>query len=160
MKIKKRKENLKKILTRPILFLIVIVLLIGVWNFSTKHLKNNFAVEKTIQIGSSEIAVQLAQTPQETYQGLSDIEKIPAKTGMLFFYNQLSECNHVMRKMKFDLDFVFLRDGKVVHLEKNISKDFKGIISSPEKCNQVLEINAGEINLLEIKIGDKMNFTK
>jgi UDP-GlcNAc:undecaprenyl-phosphate GlcNAc-1-phosphate transferase len=152
----RNKMKLENIFNKPILILILIIGLVLGLNFVNKF-DSSFSVEKTVEINSQTIEVKIAQTPEETYQGLSDLKSIPAGTGMLFLYNQFSSCSHVMRGMKFDLDFVFLRDGEVVHLEKDISNNFKGTIKSPEPCNQVLEINLGEIDRLGIKIGDYMS---
>ena len=141
----------------PAWILVIIIVVAIIFNFQQKSIEEDFITPKTISINSAKIKVQVAQTPEETYQGLSGIKKIPAGTGMLFLYNQMSHCSHVMRDMEFDLDFVFLKDGEVVEIQKNIPKNSEDIISSPEDCNQVLEINAGETDRLGIKIGDYMS---
>ncbi len=151
------KKNLKKIFHNPISFLILIIgltILINLWQYQ----RNNqlLGANKKIQINTNYLEVKIVKTPEETYQGLSGIKNLPKRKGMLFVYDNLSSCPHVMRGMLIDLDFIFLKDGIVVQTEENISNDFKGVIQSRSECNQVLEINAGEIDKLEIKIGDLM----
>ncbi len=147
----------KKIFFNPMVFIVLIIsFLIGV-NFWKKQIKNNiFFTDSEITINSTDLKVKISDTPEETYQGLSGQKKIPSRTGMLFLYNQYSFCYHVMRGMLFDLDFIFLKDGKVVSIKENVSKDLSGVIQAESVCNQVLEINAGEVESLEIEVGDKM----
>lgn len=149
--------KIKKIFSNPIIFIILIIgFLIGV-NIWQKQIKNKiFITGAEITIKSTDLKVKIAETPEEAYQGLSGQEKIPSRTGMLFLYDHDSLCYHVMREMLFDLDFVFLKDGKVVSIEENIPKDFKGVIQAESACNQVLEINAGEVEDLKIEVGDEM----
>ena len=148
----------KKIVLNPIGIIILIILGAAIFNFYQKQLgRNDFCPEAEIELSEKIILkVKLAQTSKEAYQGLSGFESLPARNGMFFIYNRLSLSPHVMRDMNFDLDFVFLKDGEVVFVEKKISKDFEGIIQSPIFCNQVLEINAGEIDELGIEVGDKI----
>jgi uncharacterized membrane protein (UPF0127 family) len=151
----------KNFFSNPLYFLLVIFVLIISFSFWQKQrISNDFQAKYEIKINSQKIKVQIAENPEDRYKGLSGVEKLPSKNGMLFLYDELSHCSHVMRGMKFDLDFVFLKDQKVVHLKKEIPFDFKGAIQSKFLCNQVLEINSGEIEKLDIKIDDKIEIVR
>lgn len=134
-----------------------IVLLVGFFIILFWKANENqpiFETDKKIEINSNILEVKTAVTPQETYQGLSRVREMGDNQGMFFVYENSGSCSHVMRGMLIDLDFVFFKDGKVVFVQKNISKNFKGIIESPYECNQVLEVNSGVVEELDIKIGD------
>jgi UDP-GlcNAc:undecaprenyl-phosphate GlcNAc-1-phosphate transferase len=152
----KFKKYLKKIFRNPIYFLILIVFFAVLVNFWQNQKKNFFVAEQIVQLGSTQLAVKVAETSEETYRGLSGIKSLPEKEGMLFLYDNLSFCPHVMRGMLIDLDFIFLKDGKIISIKKNISKDFEGVIQAENLCNQVLEINAGEAEKLGIMMGDEI----
>jgi len=155
------KNELKKIgknIWNPIglLALIVLISILGVL-YQKYQIFSDFKTTEKIEFSSGAIFdVQVARTPQETYQGLSGVKFMPSGSGMIFLYNQVSPCPHVMRGMNFGLDFVFLKDGEVVFIQEKIPQNFRGVVESPYGCNQVLEINDGEVEELEIKIGDEM----
>jgi len=60
--------------------------------------------------------------------------------------------------MRFPLDILWILDGKIVYLEKNVSEKFAGILSPPIVADQVLEINAGIADKLGVKAGDEIKF--
>jgi UDP-GlcNAc:undecaprenyl-phosphate GlcNAc-1-phosphate transferase len=148
---------IKKTITKKIFFGGIIVSFVFLSSIFFWRINTNqpiFDVDKKIEINSNIIEVKVAQTFEETYQGLSGVKKITNSQGMLFVYEDFGFCRHIMRGMLFDLDFVFLRNGEVVSVKKNIPRDFKGTIKTSQECNQVLEINSGMIEELNIKIGD------
>jgi uncharacterized membrane protein (UPF0127 family) len=151
----------KKFFSNPVYFLFVVFVFVIAFGFWQKQrTSNDFQAKSEIKINSQKIKIQIAENFEDRYKGLSGVEKLPSKNGMLFLYDELSYCYHVMRGMKFDLDFVFLKNQKVVHLRKEIPFEFEGVIQSKFLCNQVLEINSGEIEKLDIKIGDKIEVVR
>ncbi len=159
---KKMQMNFKKILLNPLWVIIFVAVGLIFFSFQQrKENRNNLQLNAQIEINQKKISsVQIVQTPEEVYRGLSEVEFLPRENGMLFIYNKLSSSPHVMRDMNFDLDFIFLRDGKIVFLKEKVSKNFEGVIESPIPCNQVLEVKAGEINRLKIKVGDQIEIKK
>lgn len=110
------------------------------------------------QLGASRLAVEIADEFGEQYQGLSDRESMCENCGMLFPYGSPKIQYFVMRRMKFPLDFVFIREGKVVQLVENVPGPKAGEIPqniiSTVPADVVLEVNAGFISKNSIKIGD------
>jgi UDP-GlcNAc:undecaprenyl-phosphate GlcNAc-1-phosphate transferase len=147
-----KKTSTKKIVLVGMVLLLGFLTVIFFWKINTNQ--STFGIDKKIEINSNILEVKTVQTTQETYRGLSGVKKMANNQGMFFIYKDFSSCPHVMREMLIDLDFVFLKNGEVVFMQKDISKNFKGIIESPYDCNQVLEINSGLIEELNIKIGD------
>ncbi|MEI7621190.1 MAG: DUF192 domain-containing protein, partial [Candidatus Moraniibacteriota bacterium] len=74
--------------------------------------------------------------------------------GMLFVFDNPDKYAFWMKDMQFALDILWLKDGKVVFLEKNILPTFKGTLTPTEDADQVLEINAGKVDELGIEVGD------
>ena len=60
--------------------------------------------------------------------------------------------------MRFPLDIIWILDGKIVHIEKNVSEKFSGTLSPQVDADSVLEINAGIVDKIGIKISDKTSF--
>ena len=60
-----------------------------------------------------------------------------------------------MKDMRFPLDIIWIKNGEVVHVEKNVLENFSGILSPQVDADSVLEINAGNVDKLDIKIGDR-----
>jgi PBP1b-binding outer membrane lipoprotein LpoB len=56
---------------------------------------------KTLKINGQEIKVEIADTPELQYQGLSFKKSLCADCGMLFIFKERSEKTFVMRNMNF-----------------------------------------------------------
>lgn len=112
-----------------------------------------------LDLEGQKIQAELAKTPQERFKGLSGREHLCENCGMLFVFPQRQERSFVMRDMNFPLDVIWIRDQKIV----NIDKDAPPEGSNPKKeyrsqipVDKVLELNAGFCDAHEIKIGDKI----
>ena len=115
--------------------------------------------------GHTEYQVDVATSLIAQAQGLSGRATMPEHTGMLFVFSQAAPRYFWMKDMNFALDFVWIRDGKVVGLNENIqppsaTKGKIDRINSNEPADQVLEINAGQIAKQGIKIGDTVSYEK
>jgi uncharacterized membrane protein (UPF0127 family) len=85
---------------------------------------------------------------------------------MLFVFKQPVRLQFTMEKMKFPLDFIWIRDGKVIALTENVpypgqegesSVDIRHF-TIKQKFDKVIELNAGEIEHCRVKIGDTIIF--
>lgn len=137
-----------------VLSLIIIFSLFFIFGNKTKSLR-------TLEINNHKISVEIADTEKTREKGLSGRSNLTAKTGMLFVFKDSSYYQFWMNEMQFPLDFVWIDGDKIVDLSKDIpvyNKDNSlSIISSKYPFDKVLEINAGQIEALDIKIGDKVN---
>ncbi len=115
--------------------------------------------EATVVLGGQRIVIELAKTDQERKQGLSGRLSLEPNQGMLFLFPQKGRYSFWMKEMKFNLDFVFLDGEKIVDLVQNIpfpQKDQSTQFWRSEKeFDKVLEMNAGMIQQLGVKIGDE-----
>lgn len=117
--------------------------------------------KQRIQIGSKTLHVIVANTTQLRNNGLSNSKKLPENEGMLFIFDAPNTYQFWMKDMNYDLDFIYIRDGKVVGLIENVPapKNNKGnvaIVASPVPFTQVLEVNSGFIKKNKISVGQKV----
>jgi uncharacterized membrane protein (UPF0127 family) len=115
--------------------------------------------------GSKIYFLEVAQDAVARSQGLSGRSCLESNAGMLFVFNNPGNYAFVMREMKFPLDFVWLRDGIVVDLTANVpvpnslADSLESILPS-QAINNVIELNAGEIQKSGIKVGSPIRFYK
>ncbi len=111
------------------------------------------------------IWVEILNTDKKRQQGLSGRQPLSEEQGALFDFKNTGQRRpgFWMKDMKFNLDLIWIRDGKIVGitpdvpapLEKNSELPF---YFPPEEISHVLEVNAGWSNTHAIKTGDEVNF--
>ena len=113
-----------------------------------------------LQIGGSTIEAEIADSLLTRTRGLSGRESLLDGAGMLFVFPFPSRSGFWMKSMKFPIDIVWIRKGRVVGLVERVAPQpeasmFKlKIYHPPERADQALEINAGQVKNLALKIGD------
>ncbi len=102
-------------------------------------------------------AVELALTPQQQAQGLMFRQSMAADAGMLFVNDREAMRGFWMRNTFIPLDMLFVKaDGTIAHIvERTIPQSLK-TVSSRVPVLAVLELNAGTVRRLSIKVGDKV----
>lgn len=114
----------------------------------------------TLILNNTAISVEIADTPEKIAQGLSDQPSMPRNSGMLFLFTSKVNYPFWMKGMKFDLDFVFIKDSVVVDLAENVpcpkNNEVPQTITPKSEYNQVLELNSGMVKEIGLKIGDKI----
>jgi len=147
---------MKKIVVLATAFILCFATLFFVGN------QRNLAKIKTIEVNNHSITVEVADTDQLRAKGLSERKSLPQNQGMLFIFSTTGLYNFWMKGMRFPLDFVWIKDDTVVDLTENVpnpkdqTHDPTEFYNPKFAVNKVLEINAGEIKKLNIKIGDKI----
>ncbi len=103
----------------------------------------------TVVIDDYRLAVRIADNPWERRRGLSGLatDEVQAQ-GMLFIFDQAKVQDFWMKGMNFDLDVIWINDGKIVSLDQNVSAPGPGemperMSSRPLLVNMVLELPAG-----------------
>ncbi len=102
------------------------------------------------------ITVELARSTDEKVRGLSNRPALAAGRGMAFVYERPQPIGIWMKDMRFPLDIVWIRDGRVVHIEKNAPPLTS---AGPEKVytatgDIVVEVRAGYTSDKNIRVGD------
>jgi len=132
------------------LFIIILIVLIFVGLFL------NIFYIKLVNINGKIFMAELALTSQKQTKGLSQRKNLCNHCAMLFKFNQSKKWPFWMKGMQFNLDIVWVSDGRIIYMVKNISYKSKEIITPPIKADQVLEINAGLSSRFNFKPGDKV----
>lgn len=167
-------QSLKKTAGSPLLNLIPIASPTGI-SFSSgkapgqsqvgllqKIINFFFPPKPQLRIGQDTVYVEISDTPAKRTQGLSGRSGLPKNTGMLFVFENSQVQTFWMKDMKFSLDFIWINQGKVVNLHKNIPPPIKtgfipAVISSQVPIDKILEVPAGFIDARKINIGDEIS---
>jgi uncharacterized protein len=137
---------------------IPVFLIIGLLVFYIS-IKKNPAEWPYVLLGGKKIYVELADTPEKSYQGLSDRDSMCADCGMLFKFPDYEERIFVMRRMKFPLDIIFIKDDTIEKIARNLPPEGEMpevLYRSEKPVNFVLEVNAGLCDKNNIREGMKM----
>ena len=106
--------------------------------------------------------VELAISVSQKAKGLMFRESLESDAGMLFIYDKEQKPDFWMKNTYIPLDIIWLnKDKEVVFIKRNLmpckSKECP-IISSDKDSQYVLEINAGTVDSLGLKLYDKLQF--
>lgn len=123
----------------------------------------NISNEPQVKFPKGTIYVEVSKTPEARNQGLSDRKSLEQNHGMLFVFDKVGNYSFWMNKMNFNLDFIYIADNKIVDLIEDVPFPKNGetpvSIKSEKQFNKVLEVNAGVIKLLKLKVGDPVSFS-
>lgn len=106
--------------------------------------------------------LELAKTEKDREIGLAKYSNIENDFGMLFVFKNSGNYSFWMKNMKFPIDIIFIRNGKIVAIFNNVlpptNNSFQLPIYKPEKISDaVLEINAGLSKKYNFKENDTVN---
>jgi len=119
-----------------------------------------------VVIGSTAFPVEVAETPEQRRQGLSERESLESGAGMLFVYESARSLQFWMVRMQFPLDFVWIGDDCTVgEISRDVPPPSPGAddseivrVSPSGEMQFVLEINAGQAEALGLGVGDGVVF--
>ncbi len=165
-------DSFKKVLL-PILLTIIFITAAGMFyrknqGLSPLPLNSTKTSEpqafKTIKIGDSSIKAEVADTDTARQKGLSGRASMAKDSGMLFVIsNNKSTPTFWMKDMKIAIDIVWIKNGKIIQIDKNVpppsfgTPDNKLKLYSPKSAvDYVLEVNSGYSDANNIKVGDSL----
>jgi len=115
-----------------------------------------FVVRKNyLQVGNTQVAVEVRDTEEGRDQGLSNREKLAEDEGMLFVFDQPGIYGFWMKGMKFPLDFVWIKDNAVAEITEDVEVG-RMDIRPKEAVDKVLEVNSGWVKQNNVRVGDKI----
>lgn len=149
------------------IIIIIILLILFIWIFDI--FKSNKSLEKSLQktkikINDKVINAYIVDNPATRSRGLSIFNSIKEDEGMLFLFPEDNKSKKIgiwMLGMKFDIDIIWIKDNKIIRIEKNAPYPRNITIKSynqNELANVVLEVSAGFTDKNNIKIGDIINY--
>jgi len=136
-------------------------------NLETKIVKvasflNQNSKPPFVKINNLNIPVEVAADINSQQKGLSGREFLGEGKGMLFIFPKADYYQFWMPNMYFPIDIVWIEQGKIVGIEKNISNEFNPqnprFYQPPKPVSYVLEVNAGLAEKYNFNIGDKVEF--
>lgn len=126
-------------------FIAALLLLLGVvvWSLGTSVGKISF--------NGTELTVRIAERPLAQKKGLGGYtEASLEEDGMLFVFSNDEVRTFWMKGMRFDLDILWIADGRVVAIDRDVHAPFsrseepEQVTSAPLKVDAVLELPAGK----------------
>ena len=144
--------------------LIWLALAVSLVGFTTAHaveVNPPLSTGRMVIAGRVALTVELARTPEEQVRGLSGRPGLKPGHGMLFVYDRPQAVSIWMKDMRFPLDIIWIRAGRIVAIEKNappLTPD------GPERvytaiADLVLEVTAGLADRQKIRVGDSVQTT-
>lgn len=150
---------------KNIIIIVVLIIVLGVaFYFTRQYIATNpgglFGRYESVTFNDQTIPVTIADTDDERVKGLSGTNSLQEGQGMLFVFDRPDYYGFWMKDMKFPIDIIFMRDGKVVTIHENVKPpsgpESLYVYKPTEASNQVLELNAGKANAFGIKVGDTL----
>jgi uncharacterized membrane protein (UPF0127 family) len=109
-----------------------------------------------VEIDGHRFKVELAIDSQARQKGLGDRDQLCPDCGMLFLFPQKGVYSFWMKDMRFNLDIIWILDGKIVYISRNNSFHDLSLINPGVEADKVLEINANLADKYGFKAGDEV----
>lgn len=117
---------------------------------------------RKILVGDKTLTVEVVSKSDSITQGLSGRSEI-GSDGMLFVLPQKMFSTFWMKDMHFDLDIIWITDGAIVKIDKNVPKpqpdtpaNRLATYPSDGEVEMVLELDAGAVDTLGLLVGQRV----
>jgi hypothetical protein len=119
-----------------------------------------------VVVNGERIGVEIADSPSEQFQGLSDRAYLPDGRGMLFVFGRARPRTFVMRRCRFDIDIAFLDDQRRILNLATMTVEPDPDAPDPEltdynsagPARYVLEVNGGTWDRIGAAPGQQVEF--
>lgn len=113
---------------------------------------------KTISIDGTPVRVEVADTPQERQQGLSNRERMAENRGMLFTFDEPDQYGIWMKDTLFPLDVYWTdANGVIVDMWEYARPESYPYVYVPrEPAQYIVEVVGGFSEVYNIEIGDQV----
>jgi uncharacterized membrane protein (UPF0127 family) len=136
-------------------FILLLVLIVASYRSFSQTKKG-----QTLSIGNKiTINIDIADTNAKRAKGYSNHAPISYNEGLLFVFPVSDFYAFWMQDMLFDLDFIYIEKGRVVHVIENVPAPINNggeveYVNSPIPFSLVLEVKSGFIKKYGIKKND------
>lgn len=117
-----------------------------------------FGKSAKMTVNNHTFTLTVADTEKKKEIGLSGQKSLAKNKGMLFPYETKTIPAFWMRNMKFPIDILFISDGKIVTLYKNVKPPVTNeqltLYQPSQPVDAVVEINAGLSEQFKLNVGD------
>ncbi len=108
-----------------------------------------------VRVGGYQVAAEVPVSWAQRARGFSGRESLAPGQGMAFVYLQPHTLMMHMKGMKFGLDFIFCRNGRITQIERGVRPSERAVeVSSDQPVHFVLEIAEGRALELGLRMGD------
>jgi len=124
---------------------------------------NGPEAEAWLEIRGQRISVEIVDTPAKRSKGLGERDSLAWDHGMYFEYSEPAFQAFWMKGMRFSIDIIWLRDGRIVGFETNVPFEKGGngpTVRSRELSDAVLEVPAGYSVVRGWRIGDRVHIER
>jgi hypothetical protein len=111
-----------------------------------------------VTVGEVMVKAEAVRTPERLYLGLSGRRELPEGRGMLFFMPGKEVQTFCMRRMLIPLDLIWISDGRVAGITRDVPRTFPGNLCSPAPVTHVLEVPGGFADRHGLKAGDPVRW--
>lgn len=112
-----------------------------------------------VTIGRARVATEIARTTPEKMRGLGGRDELAWGHGMLFPYQRADFLSFWMKDMRFSIDMVWIRNGRIVEIAHRVPFDPSGpgpTVRPRELADAVLEVPAGYAEAMGWRRGDRV----
>ncbi|MCW1930396.1 MAG: DUF192 domain-containing protein [Candidatus Kerfeldbacteria bacterium] len=121
------------------------------------------AQKKIVKINDAIFYVDVAADDAERARGLQGRDSLAHNEGMLFVFQTPERYVFWMKDVRFDLDIIWIRDGRIIDLTRHAraadsstpDDELERFIPA-ENVDSVLEVSAGTIDTYTFMIGDRV----
>lgn len=115
---------------------------------------------RTLHVANKAYRLKVAQTAQSRALGLGNRTSMSNHEGMLFAYQTPVETCFWMKDMLFPIDIIWVNGAhEVVFLQQSISpKTYPKTFCTSTAAPYVIELDAGQAKLSNIRIGTRLSF--
>ncbi len=144
----------------------IVLLMVGLLSWFGLEKKNESIKEgwRMLLVGETQVQVEVRDTMEGRNRGLSGREKLEMDEGMLFIFPVKAKYGFWMKKMKFDLDFIWIIGNEVVEITKGVKAPVNGgkleLIKPKVAIDRMLEVSSGFIEENQVKVGDRVEFVR
>ncbi len=119
------------------------------------------AIEIITNHGSNKFIVEVADTKEKTEHGLMFKKKMADNFGMIFDFGEETKTAFWMKNTYIPLDIIFTdNSGKIVWIYEKAEPMSEKLIAPPMLVRSALEVNAGLVRSLKIRIGNQIKYSK
>lgn len=132
------------LITRTLTF-IWIPVLVAIALFFLERKSMDTGGTPSVSVGGRSFSVEIADTPSARTRGLSGRDGLCEECAMLFRFDAPGAYGFWMPDMRFAVDIAWIRDGRIVHIERAVPSDFQGVLYPSSEATDVLETGAGAL---------------
>lgn len=127
--------------------------------FASENSGQILPISATVIVKGQKIELEVAKTPQQQAIGLMFRESLAPNRGMLFYFEPPRYVSFWMKNVKFSLDMIFLRNGRIVWIAPAVppcTSDPCPSYRPPVPVDGALELAGGRAAELGLQPGDRL----